>query len=56
MNWIHSLFNLHHEVFFATCLLQLELKYAEETALLNPPHTGVPWVVVNDQPLKEVCL
>ncbi|KAJ9694039.1 hypothetical protein PVL29_009833 [Vitis rotundifolia] len=32
---------------------QLELKYAEETALLNPPHTGVPWVVVNDQPLKE---
>ncbi|RVW76513.1 Gamma-interferon-inducible lysosomal thiol reductase [Vitis vinifera] len=39
--------------FFATCLLQLELKYAEETALLNPPHTGVPWVVVNDQPLKE---
>lgn len=32
---------------------QLELKYAEETSELNPAHTFVPWVVVNNQPLQE---
>ncbi|XP_042940365.1 gamma-interferon-responsive lysosomal thiol protein-like isoform X2 [Carya illinoinensis] len=28
-------------------------KYADETARLNPPHTFVPWVVVNNHPLQE---
>ncbi|KAB1203350.1 hypothetical protein CJ030_MR8G016495 [Morella rubra] len=28
-------------------------KYAEESAHLNPPHTFVLWVVVNNQPLQE---
>ncbi|GMH24438.1 hypothetical protein Nepgr_026281 [Nepenthes gracilis] len=32
---------------------QLELQYADETARLNPPHAFVPWVLVNNQPLKE---
>ncbi|KAB5520058.1 hypothetical protein DKX38_024377 [Salix brachista] len=31
----------------------LEKKYAAETAKLNPPHRFVPWVVVNNQPLRE---
>ncbi|PON94330.1 Gamma interferon inducible lysosomal thiol reductase GILT [Trema orientale] len=30
---------------------KLEQKYAIETAQLNPPHTFVPWVVVNNQPI-----
>ncbi|KAJ6750377.1 hypothetical protein OIU85_000956 [Salix viminalis] len=33
--------------------MQLEKKYAAETAKLNPPHRFVPWVVVNNQPLRE---
>lgn len=33
---------------------QIEQKYAKETALLNPPHRFVPWVVVNNQALQEV--
>ncbi|KAL5701835.1 hypothetical protein ACHQM5_027129 [Ranunculus cassubicifolius] len=32
---------------------QLELRYANETASLKPPHQYVPWVVVNNKPLKE---
>lgn len=31
----------------------LEKQYATETAQLNPPHRFVPWVVVNNHPLKE---
>lgn len=34
--------------------LQLELQYAAETSTLQPPHTYVPWVVVDGQPLYEV--
>lgn len=34
---------------------QIEQKYAKETAELNPPHNFVPWVVINNQALKEVC-
>ncbi|XP_048500979.1 gamma-interferon-responsive lysosomal thiol protein [Beta vulgaris subsp. vulgaris] len=34
-------------------ILQLELQYAYETNQLNPPHAYVPWVVVNNQPLRE---
>lgn len=34
--------------------MQLEQKYATETAQLKPPHRFVPWVVVNNQPLQEV--
>ncbi|KAI3750540.1 hypothetical protein L2E82_21181 [Cichorium intybus] len=33
--------------------VDLELKFAEETNHLNPPHRFVPWVLVNDKPLQE---
>ncbi|KAK9715986.1 hypothetical protein RND81_06G203900 [Saponaria officinalis] len=32
---------------------QLELQNAYKTNQLNPPHAYVPWVVVNNQPLRE---
>lgn len=35
--------------------MQLEQKFAAETAQLNPPHRFVPWVLVNNQPIQEVC-
>ncbi|KAI5392097.1 hypothetical protein KIW84_076766 [Lathyrus oleraceus] len=31
----------------------IEQKFAKETADLNPPHNFVPWVVINNQALKE---
>ncbi|KAL8262313.1 hypothetical protein R6Q59_026395 [Mikania micrantha] len=31
----------------------LELKFADETKKLNPPHRFVPWVLVNNHPLQE---
>ncbi|KAF9595427.1 hypothetical protein IFM89_000345, partial [Coptis chinensis] len=33
---------------------QLELQYANETNSLNPPHEFLPWVVVDEKPLKQV--
>ncbi|TYH22442.1 hypothetical protein ES288_A04G128800v1 [Gossypium darwinii] len=33
--------------------LKLLLQYANETAKLKPPHEYVPWVVVDNQPLKD---
>ncbi|KAL7584302.1 hypothetical protein Lser_V15G42811 [Lactuca serriola] len=33
--------------------VDLELKFADETNHLNPPHRFVPWLLVNDKPLQE---
>ncbi|GAV73596.1 GILT domain-containing protein [Cephalotus follicularis] len=32
---------------------KLELAYANETTHLNPPHTFLPWVIVNNQPIRD---
>ncbi|KAL5806840.1 hypothetical protein ACOSQ4_029573 [Xanthoceras sorbifolium] len=32
---------------------KLELQYGRETAHLVPPHTLLPWVVVNNQPIRD---
>ncbi|PON42500.1 Gamma interferon inducible lysosomal thiol reductase GILT [Parasponia andersonii] len=31
----------------------IEERYGKETAMLNPPHRYVPWVIVNNHPLQE---
>lgn len=36
--------------------MQFGQKYINETAKLDPPHSFVPWVVVNNQPIGKVCL
>ncbi|KAL9238908.1 hypothetical protein vseg_013276 [Gypsophila vaccaria] len=33
--------------------IELELHYANETAALSPQHEFVPWVVVDNKPIKE---
>ncbi|GLT92757.1 hypothetical protein SLE2022_105800 [Rubroshorea leprosula] len=33
--------------------IKIELGYGNETARLNPPLTFVPWVVVNNQPVRD---
>lgn len=48
---IHVYFDLTETLL----LVQLELRYANETGNLIPPHVFVPWVVVNGEPLKQVC-
>lgn len=47
----HTVNNLH-----LVHLLQLDLKYANQTNALVPPHQYVPWVVVDGQPLLEVSV
>ncbi|XP_045833732.1 gamma-interferon-inducible lysosomal thiol reductase-like [Trifolium pratense] len=32
---------------------ELGKKHISETAKLNPPHSFVPWVVVNNQPIRK---
>lgn len=36
--------------------MQLELQYADEIKALNPPHTYVPWVVVDGKPIYDVSV
>jgi interferon gamma-inducible protein 30 len=42
-------------IFMSNKTKQIDQKYAKETAQLNPAHRFVPWVVVNNQALQEVC-
>lgn len=62
---LSALVIVHHELicFFPPLItskhwmqidMQLQLSNGYETAHLNPPHTSLPWVVVNDQPLGNV--
>jgi len=48
---------LNHELNnkFEFCV-QFGQKYIDETAKLDPPHSFVPWVVVNNEPIGKVCL
>ncbi|XP_015165680.1 LOW QUALITY PROTEIN: gamma-interferon-inducible lysosomal thiol reductase, partial [Solanum tuberosum] len=39
----------------SACGKELEFLYAAETIALQPPHTYVPWVVIDGQPLYEDC-